>query len=164
MYYIRENAKAILEENVAKYNRFKELNLKLDMSRGKPCVEQLDLTNGIFDVFSSKDIPIGSQDYRNYGIIDGIPEAKELFCALCGVEKDEIMVLGNSSLTIMYDTLQRAMQFGVDGNLPFNKQEKIKWLCPVPGYDRHFAITELFGIEMINVPMLNDGPDMNVIE
>ena len=74
MYYIRENAKAILEENVAKYNRFKELNLKLDMSRGKPCVEQLDLTNGIFDVFSSKDIPIGSQDYRNYGIIDGIPE------------------------------------------------------------------------------------------
>ena len=164
MYYIRENAKAILEENVAKYNRFKELNLKLDMSRGKPCVEQLDLTNGIFDVFSSKDIPIGSQDYRNYGIIDGIPEAKELFGALCGVEKDEIMVLGNSSLTIMYDTLQRAMQFGVDGNWPFTKRAKIKWLCPVPGYDRHFAITELFGIEMINVPMLNDGPDMNVIE
>lgn len=151
-------------QEILKLEQFKKLNLKLNMSRGKPSKEQLDLSSGLFDCLNSKTNTIGAQDYRNYGLLDGIPEAKKLFSELCGVNEKEIMVLGNSSLNIMYDNLQRAMQFGVMGNTPFNKQEKVKWLCPVPGYDRHFAITELFGIEMINIPMKETGPDMDMIE
>jgi len=158
------NAKVNVAAETKKYKEFKAKNLKLDMSRGKPEKAQLDLSNGLFDTLSSQSKFTYAVDYRNYGIVDGIPEAKLMFSALAGVGVEEIMVLGNASLNIMYDTLQRAMQFGVLGHTPFNKQEKIKWLCPVPGYDRHFAITELFGIEMINVPMQADGPDMNVVE
>lgn len=158
------NAEQIYNEQLALYEEYKSRGLKLDMSRGKPSKNQLDLSNGLFDILTSKSNFIGSQDYRNYGLLDGIPEAKKLFAELSGVETSEIAVMGNSSLNIMYDTLQRAMQFGVLGGEPFNKQGKIKWLCPVPGYDRHFAITELFGIEMINVPMRSDGPDMDIIE
>lgn len=158
---IAENAYV---EQLARYEKYKAMGLKLDMSRGKPSKAQLDLSNGLFDTLTSKSDFTGSQDYRNYGILDGIPEAKKLFAELSGVKESEIMVLGNASLSIMYDTLQRAMQFGVCGNKPFNEQGKIKWLCPVPGYDRHFAITELFGIEMINVPMTESGPDMDMIE
>jgi DNA-binding transcriptional MocR family regulator len=148
----------------ARLENFKKINLKLDMSRGKPSKIQLDLSNGLLDCINSKTNTTGSLDYRNYGLLDGIPEAKKLFSSLCGVEEKEIMIMGNSSLNIMYDNIQRAMQFGVNGQAPFNTQEKIKWLCPVPGYDRHFAITELFGIEMISIPMTNDGPDMDMVE
>ena len=135
---IAENAYV---EQLARYEKYKAMGLKLDMSRGKPSKAQLDLSNGLFDILTSKSDFTGSQDYRNYGILDGIPEAKKLFAELSGVKESEIMVLGNASLSIMYDTLQRAMQFGVCGNKPFNEQGTIKWLCPVPGYDRHFAIT-----------------------
>lgn len=148
----------------ALYEEYKKKNLKLDMSRGKPSKAQLDLSNGLLDVLKSNSDFIGSQDYRNYGLLDGIPEAKKLFSDLCGVKENEIIVMGNSSLNIMYDTLQRAMQFGVLGGESLNKQGKIKWLCPVPGYDRHFAITELLGIEMINIPMTVNGPDMDMVE
>lgn len=148
----------------ARYNNFCSQKLALDMSRGKPSKEQLDLSNGLLDMLDSKTSTVGSQDYRNYGILDGIPELKTLFGELCEVSNKEIMVLGNASLTIMYEFLQRAMQFGVLDNKPFNSQGKIKWLCVVPGYDRHFAITELFGIEMINIPMLEGGPDMDMVE
>lgn len=160
----KQQLQQILTTERARLEEFKKINLKLDMSRGKPSKTQLDLSNGLFDCINSKTKTTGTLDYRNYGLLDGIPEAKKLFSTLCEVEEKEIMILGNSSLNIMYDNLQRAMQFGVNGNQPFNKQGKIKWLCPVPGYDRHFAITELFGIEMINIPMTKDGPDMDMIE
>lgn len=152
-------------ENLKKeYEKIKAMGLRLDMSRGKPSKAQLDLSNGLFDVLNSRSDVTGSFDYRNYGALDGIPEAKKLFAELAEVGENEISVLGNSSLNIMYDTLQRAMQFGVLGGESFNKQGKLKWLCPVPGYDRHFAITELFGFEMINIPTYADGPDMDLIE
>ena len=146
------------------YQGYKDMGLKLDMSRGKPSKAQLDISNGLLDVLNSSSNLMGNIDYRNYGDLDGIPEAKALFAELAGVETNEISIFGNSSLNIMYDTFQRAMQFGVLGGVPFNKQGKIKWLCPVPGYDRHFAICELFGVEMINIPTDNNGPDMDMVE
>lgn len=154
----------ILEVEKKRYENFKKMNLSLDISRGKPSPEQLALSDGLLTTIKSGMDCIGSTDYRNYGFLDGIPEAKKLFSEFMGITSDEIMILGNSSLNIMYDTLQKAMQFGVMGNLPFNKQGKIKWLCPVPGYDRHFSVTEIFGIEMINIPMTETGPDMDTVE
>lgn len=158
------DAEKVYSQQLALYGEYKKTGFNLDMSRGRPSLAQLNLSNGFFDVLTSESNFIGSQDYRNYGIIDGIPEAKALFSEFCGVDKEEIMVLGNSSLNIMYDIFQRGMQFGVLGNPPLNEQGGIKWLCPVPGYDRHFAITELFGVKMINIPMRDDGPDMNIVE
>lgn len=158
-------AKKILAEEQKKYDGYKSMKLNLDMSRGKPSKAQLDLSLGLLDVITAKNTDFGTPDVRNYGLLDGTAEAKALFSSFCEVATDEIMVLGNASLNIMYDTLQRAMQFGVLGGLPFNKQDKkLKWLCPSPGYDRHFAVTELFGFEMITVPMNEDGPDMDVVE
>ncbi len=154
----------LLQQQLDKYSEFKAMNLNLDMSRGKPCKEQLDLSNGLFDTIKPLVESFNGFDYRNYGLVDGAKEAKEFFSNLCNIKTEEIIVLENSSLTLMYDTLQRAMQFGVLGGTPLNKQENLKWLCPVPGYDRHFAITELFGFEMINIPMNDDGPDMDIIE
>lgn len=155
-------AKTVLAQEQKKYQEFKAMNLSLDMSRGKPCKEQLELSNGLFYVLADSN-DFGKPDYRNYGLLDGIPEAKALFADLCEVKTSEIMVLGNSSLNIMYDTLQRSMQFGI-GGAPLNSQRPIKWLCPAPGYDRHFAVTELFGCEMITVPMTSEGPDMDIVE
>lgn len=156
--------KQLLIEERAKFDAYKAKNLSLDMSRGKPCKEQLDLAMGLLDTITSSTDFKRAQDYRNYGILDGITEIKDIFCDLLNINRNEIIVAGNASLILMYDTIQRAMQFGVMGNEPWNKQGKIKWLCPVPGYDRHFAITELFGIEMINIPMDDNGPDMALIE
>ncbi|HOB64616.1 MAG TPA: aminotransferase class I/II-fold pyridoxal phosphate-dependent enzyme [Clostridia bacterium] len=164
-YSMNTEQKALLERELQRFEQFKTMGLKLDMSRGKPCKEQLDLSMGLFDVLTSKsNLIINKNDYRNYGILSGIPEIKAIFCELTGYADEEMVVAGNSSLNLMYDTLQRAMQFGVAGGEPLNKQGRIKWLCPVPGYDRHFAITELMGIEMINVPMTDEGPDVAVIE
>lgn len=157
--------KNLLEKELARYASYKAMDLKLDMSRGKPCKEQLDLSMTMFDCINSNSNLVRKMDYRNYGIADGIPELKKLFGDLLGgISADEIIVAYNASLNLMYDTIQRAMQFGVLGNEPWNKQGKLKWICPVPGYDRHFAITELFGFEMINVPINDDGPDMDIIE
>ena len=164
MEFSKSNAQNIYNEELAKFNEFKTLGLKLDMSRGKPNKKQLDLSNGLLDVLNSSSDCTGKIDYRNYGLLDGIPEAKELFANLFDVSQDEIIIMGNSSLNIMYDTVQRAMQFGVCGEKPLNYQGEIKWLCPVPGYDRHFAVTEAFGIKMIPVKMNSDGPDMDQIE
>ncbi len=156
--------KIMYETEKVRFDNFKNNHLKLDISRGKPSAEQLDLSDGLLKAVSEGMDCIGSLDYRNYGYLDGIPEAKKLFAEFMGVDMDEISVMGNSSLNIMYDTLQKAMQFGVLDNVPLNKQEDIKWLCPVPGYDRHFSVTEVFGIKMINVPMIEEGPDMDVVE
>ena len=156
--------KELLSAELKRKAEYVAKGLKLDMSRGKPSKEQLDLSDGLFMTLDPANGCVGKQDYRNYGITDGIPEIKSLFASLAGVDEDEIIVAYNASLNLMYDSVQRAMQFGVSGCKPWNEQGKIKWICPVPGYDRHFAVTELFGIEMINVDMLPDGPDMDKVE
>lgn len=149
------------------YEDAKGKGLKLDMSRGKPSVAQLDMTMGIMSVLD-KDTEmktLDGTDCRNYGMMDGIPEAKQLMADMMGVASAEnVIVCGNASLSIMYDTVSRHMTHGVLGNTPWCKLDKVKFLCPVPGYDRHFAITEHFGIEMINVPMTLQGPDMDMVE
>lgn len=149
------------------YQNFKKKNLKLDMSRGKPGADQLDIAMSMFNIFTDAASMIAEDgtDCRNYGMLTGILDAKVLFGNLLGVSTDEIIIGGNSSLAMMYDTVSRAITHGVYGSpKPWGKCDKIKFLCPVPGYDRHFAICEHFGIEMINVPMNSDGPDMDMIE
>ena len=165
MKYTRENAPSVLAEAKKEYEKFLEMRLNLNMSRGKPAPVQLDLSAGLLDAINSAtDFTKYSVDYRNYGVLDGIPEAKKLFADLCGVKTSQICVMGNSSLNIMYDMVQRGMQFGYSGQEPMNRQGKLKWLCPAPGYDRHFAVTELFGFELVCVPMTENGPDMDVVE
>lgn len=149
-----------------KYEDFKNKGLKLDMSRGKPAVNQLELSMDMLDIINSHmDVKtkLGT-DIRNYGTLDGANEARELFAEVLGVEMENVLVGGNSSLNTMYDTVARAMSFGILGSTPWGKLEKVKFLCPVPGYDRHFAITEIFGIEMINIEMTPSGPDMDTVE
>lgn len=148
------------------YDEFKALGLKLDMSRGKPSSEQMDLAMGMMDVFhSSADLTSANgTDCRNYGSLEGLQEAKELLADMMECRADDVIVYGNSSLNVMYDTVARSMTHGVMGSTPWCKLDKVKFLCPVPGYDRHFAITEFFGIEMINVPMTPEGPDMDIVE
>ena len=155
--------KAELEKQ---FEEIKALNLKLDMSRGKPSAEQLDISMDILDVLDSKSVIKGENgmDLRNYGILDGIPEAKRLMAEMMGCDEKNVIVYGNASLNIMYDQVNRAMVHGICGNTPWCKLDKVKFLCPVPGYDRHFAITELFGIEMINIPLYEEGPDMDMVE
>ena len=157
---------ALKEELEKKYKEFQDRGLKLDMSRGKPSAEQLDLSMGMMDILNSKtDLKCREGvDCRNYGVVDGIEEAKELLSAINEVPSDKIIIYGNSSLNIMYDTVARSMTHGVLGSTPWCKLDKVKFLCPVPGYDRHFAITEYFGIEMINIPMTPEGPDMDLVE
>lgn len=152
------------------YDGYKAKGLALNMARGKPSAEQLDLTEGMLTAVSTNAECYAEDgtDCRNYGIGDGLPEAKKLFAPMLGVSEDEIMVLGNSSLTIMYDNIAKFMVFGTgNGAEPWSVQardKKLKWLCPVPGYDRHFLITEKFGFEMVNIPTDENGPDMDMIE
>jgi len=147
-----------------KYEDYKKQGLKLDMSRGKPCTEQLDLSNGLFSHTENLFAQDGF-DCRNYGLVDGIKEAKALFAELFNVSEDELIIGGNSSLNLMYDLIAKAFNHGLYGfEKPWSRLEKIKFLCPAPGYDRHFAVTEVFGVEMITVPMKKDGPDMDMIE
>lgn len=148
------------------YKKYQQSGLQLDMSRGKPSQEQLDLSMGMMDCLNSdSDLKCDDgTDCRNYGVLDGIQEAKELLGDMIECHPDNIIIYGNSSLNVMYDTISRSMTHGVMGNTPWCKLDKVKFLCPVPGYDRHFAITEYFGIEMINIPMLPTGPDMDMVE
>ena len=148
------------------YDGYKAENLSLNMARGIPSKAQLELSMGLLDsVNSSTDLTgINGADYRNYGILDGIPEAKQLFADLFHVTTDQIIVGGNSSLTLMFDTISSAMAHGLLGSTPWASLPEVKFLCPVPGYDRHFGITEYFGIKMIPVEMNEDGPDMDFIE
>ena len=162
----REELLQLKEELEAKYQEFQGKGLRLDMSRGKPSAEQLDLSMGMMDVLDSfTDLKCEAGiDCRNYGVIDGIPEAKRLLGELIEVPAEHIIIYGNSSLNVMFDVVSHAYTHGVMGMTPWCKLDKVKFLCPVPGYDRHFAITEYFGIEMINVPMTPEGPDMDLVE
>ncbi len=150
--------KALLEK---RYTDFKAKNLKLDMSRGKPGADQLDLSNGINTVVEN--YVVDGVDYRNYGVLDGIPSCKELFAELMGVEAKNVIIGPNASLQLMFDYISQCFTHGM-GSTPWCKLDKVKFLCPVPGYDRHFTICEHFGIEMINIPMNEEGPDMDAIE
>ena len=162
----KEELQELRKQLSTKYREYQGKDLRLDMSRGKPSVDQLDLSMGMKDVLSSDDDLTceDGTDCRNYGVLDGIKEAKELLGDMMEVHPDQIIIYGNSSLNVMYDTVSRSMTQGVMGNTPWCKLDKVKFLCPVPGYDRHFAITEYFGIEMINVPMTPTGPDMDIVE
>ena len=156
--------KDLLEQ---KFKEVQERNLKLDMSRGKPSAAQLNLSNGLMDVLNgdSDMMSEAGVDCRNYGIMDGIPEARKLLADMSEVPEKNILIYGNSSLNVMFDTVARAVCMGVCGHTPWGRLDKpVKFLCPVPGYDRHFGITEFFGIEMINVPLLETGPDMDMVE
>ena len=156
-----------LKESLNKeYAEAKAKGLALDMSRGKPSAKQLDVSLGLLDTInSSSDLKaLDGTDCRNYGVLDGIPEAKKLMADMMGTTPDHVIVYGNASLNIMYDQISRAYTHGILGNTPWCKLDKVKFLCPVPGYDRHFAITARFGIEMINIPMSESGPDMGMVE
>lgn len=157
---------ASLKEQLEKvYKEYQGKNLKLNMARGKPSPEQLDLSLPMMDILNSKsDYTSADGDVRNYGVLTGIKEARELMGQMMDAPADNIIMYGSSSLTLMYDTVSRSYSHGVMGNTPWCKLDKVKFLCPVPGYDRHFAITESFGIELINIPLHDDGPDMNMVE
>lgn len=157
---------ALKDTLTKEYEDAKGKGLKLDMSRGKPGKSQLDLSLPLLDVVSSADDMVASDgmDIRNYGGLDGLPEAKQLMAEMMETTPEHIIVCGNASLNIMYDTVARGMLRGYLGETPWCKLDKVKFLCPVPGYDRHFAITESFGIEMINIPLYEDGPDMDLVE
>jgi len=154
------------QELKAQYKEYKSRKLSLNMARGKPGEDQLNLSMGMMEVLNSEsDLTCeDGTDCRNYGVLDGIDEAKELMADMMEVRPDQIIIYGNSSLNVMYDTVSRSMTHGVMGSTPWCKLDRVKFLCPVPGYDRHFAITEYFGIEMINIPMLPTGPDMDMVE
>lgn len=162
----RNEIVAIKEQAEAQYKELCDKGLKLDMSRGKPAPSQLDLTlDMLTHCLDGECISENGTDCRNYGILDGIKEAKDLCMPMLGVKEDEIIIGGNSSLQLMYDTIARAMLLGVlHGDKPWSKNEKVKFLCPAPGYDRHFAICQSMGIEMITVPYKADGPDMDIVE
>jgi len=148
------------------YDRFKSQNVKLDMSRGKPGADQLELSMGLFDSeIVQKYIASDGTDCRNYGVLEGIPEMRKLFADIFEISPEEVLVGGNASLNLMFDMISQAMTHGVAGSdVPWGKLPSVKFLCPSPGYDRHFAICEYFNIEMITVPMKNDGPDMDLVE
>jgi len=149
------------------YKEYQSRNLSLDMSRGKPSQAQLDLSMGFMDILNSASVFKSEEgvDCRNYGVLDGIKEAKELMASMVDAPADNVIIYGNSSLNVMYDTVARSVMEGVLGSTPwFMTGKKAKFLCPTPGYDRHFFVTQHFGIEMINVPMTLEGPDMDMVE
>lgn len=162
----REELLELKQQLERQYEDVKGRGLKLDMSRGKPAAAQLDMMSSFLDVLNSESVMKAEDgvDVRNYGDMDGIPEAKNMMGDIMGVPAEKVIVCGNSSLAIMYDTVSRCVTHGVLGNTPWCKLDKVKFLCPVPGYDRHFALTQHFGIEMINIPMTSQGPDMDMVE
>ena len=161
----KQELASLKEQIEALYKEYQGKNLSLNMARGKPSKEQLDLSLPMMDVLNSaSDYMTSDGDVRNYGVLTGLKEAKELMGAMMDSPAENIVIYGNASLTLMFDTVSRSWTHGVCGSTPWCKLDKVKFLCPVPGYDRHFAITEYFGIEMINIPMTGEGPDMDLVE
>lgn len=161
-----EVLKSLQHELEAEYNKVKEQKLKLNMARGKPAPSQLSVSLPMLDALGSNDNLISEDgtDCTNYGNIDGVAEARRLMADMIGTSPENVIVMGNSSLNIMFDQVSRGFTHGYLGNTPWSKLEKVKFLCPVPGYDRHFMVTEHFGVEMINIPMTPEGPDMDLVE
>lgn len=162
----KEELLALKEKLAKQYEDAKAKGLKLDMSRGKPAAEQLDMTMPMMDIFN-RDFDMRDEqgvDVRNYGNLEGIIGARRLLGSMLGVDPEHVIVFGTASLSVMYDTVSRSMTHGVMGSTPWCRLDKVKFLCPAPGYDRHFAITEHFGIEMITIPMDENGPDMDLVE
>lgn len=158
----KEQLEKLHIELTQRLKKYQGMNLDLNMARGKPCKEQIELSDGLIDGDIDFDI---KSDYRNYGVLDGIVEVKNIYKDLLGVKPDEMIIAGNSSLNLMYDTISRAMLMGtVDSDRPWVKEDSVKFLCPVPGYDRHFSICEALGIEMINIPMDENGPDVELVK
>lgn len=154
----------MLKTELKAYKKLQKADRHVDMTRGKPSKEQLDIAMPLLENAAKCNYMMSGTDARNYGEPAGVKQARQLMADLLGVKEDEVIVLDGSSLDIMYNVVQFAMQFGVLGSTPWNKLEKVKFICPAPGYDRHFAICENFGIDMITVPMLSDGPDMDLVE
>ena len=162
----KEQLEARLAALEAAYDDYKARNLKLDMSRGKPGPEQLDLSMALLDTVNEDNgaVTASGVDTRNYGMLEGIAECRKMFAELFQVEPEQVIVGGNSSLNMMFDYIAQAYSHGVCGGAPWCREEKVKFLCPAPGYDRHFQIGEFFGAELIPVPMTPEGPDMDVVE
>ncbi|MDD6201330.1 MAG: aminotransferase [Lachnospiraceae bacterium] len=162
----KEELLALKLELEKAYEDAKGKGLNLNMARGKPSAAQLNTVTPLLSALQEDADAVTESgiDCRNYGEMTGIPEAKKLMGDMIGVPAENVIVCGNASLSIMYDTISRSMTFGVNGSTPWAKLDSVKFLCPVPGYDRHFAITELFGIEMINIPMTESGPDMELVK
>ena len=161
-----EELRQIHKEALEQYEDFKSLHLQLNMARGKPCAEQLDLALGVLEALRARSEFANSNgdDCRNYGVWNGLPEMRAIFSEMMDVPAELIILGNNSSLQMMFDCISQGFTHGFSGCEPWCKQEKVKFLCPSPGYDRHFAVTEYFGFEMIPVPMLKTGPDMDLIE
>ena len=150
----------------AAYEQQKALGLNLNMARGKPGRQQLDMVMDIFDVLKTpQDYIVDGLETRNYGEVAGVPAARALFAELLGCKASQVFVGGNASLQLMYDAVSKAFTHGLlHSEKPWSKLDKVKWICPVPGYDRHFKVTQSFGVEMISVPMTAAGPDMDMVE
>ena len=161
--YSKQELNDMLKELTIQFQEAKKLNLKLNMARGKPAAAQLDMNMGLLEFPEGCTLEDGT-DARNYGVLEGIPECRRLLGQLLGLKPDQIIIGGNSSLNLMFDTISCFMTHGIGGCEPWCKQGDVKFLCPVPGYDRHFGVTEYFGIQMINVPLNSDGPDMDEVE
>lgn len=161
-----EELTALKYELEKQYEDVKGKGLSLNMARGKPAADQLDLSMDMLDVINSRELVEGEDgtDYRNYGILDGIPKAKKLMADFLEVKPENVIICGNASLNIMYDMISRSYTHGVLGSTPWCKLDRVKFLCPSPGYDRHFKVTQHFGVELITVPMTENGPDMDVVE
>lgn len=169
MQYVDMSKEDLLETKASlekEYEKAKGLHLSLNMARGKPAPDQLDISRGLLDVVNSKSdlTALDGTDCTNYGNVNGIMECRQLFADVLGTNAENVLVHGNSSLNIMYDQIARGYAFGYLGETPWCKLDKVKWLCPAPGYDRHFRVTEHFGFELITVPMTENGPDMDVVE
>lgn len=162
----RQELEKLRDELTAQFEEIKAEGLKLDMSRGKPAPEQLDTAMPLMDTLNSSSLlqTESGTDCRNYGLMDGIPEAKRLMAEMMETKPENVIVDGNASLSLMFDTVSHSVTHGVCGSTPWCRLDKVKFLCPAPGYDRHFKVTEYFGIEMITIPMTENGPDMDLVE
>ncbi len=162
----KEQLEELYTETKAKYEAYKAEGMSLNIARGKPAPDQLDMSMPMLDCLTSKDMCLSDDgtDCRNYGVFDGLPEMKQMFADILGVKPENVVIFGNSSLNVMFDIISRHFTHGLAGCTPWCKLDKVKFLCPVPGYDRHFGVTEYFGVEMIPVPMNDEGPDMDLVE
>lgn len=159
----KEELQALKAEIDKKYEEWKNKNLSLDMSRGKPAPSQIDYSNQMLEAMADYHTEAG-MDVRNYGVLDGIPEMKQLFSELLDIPAQQLIVGGNASLNLMFDAMMRLYVFGTMGEKPWGQLEKVKFLCPSPGYDRHFTISETLGMELIPIRMTSSGPDMDQVE